>query len=146
VKKSSSRSRMRSMFTLSCVRSAFLSAAGGTPRGGGWTGRGAGSGRRRRTVKHRGARRPRNAKRGGERGRAPENENLHTCPANACTFVHAHTCDMCMLHVPHMCKPSEQSPLNPPPLSSSFLLCQRHTLHHEQHLLTAASIQLEIIR
>ena len=54
VKKSSSRSRMRSMFTLSCVRSAFLSAAGGTPRGGGWTGRGAGSGRRRRTVEHRG--------------------------------------------------------------------------------------------
>ena len=38
VKKSNSRSRMRSMFTLSCVRSAFLSAAGDTPRGGGWTG------------------------------------------------------------------------------------------------------------
>ncbi len=54
VKKSSSRSRMRSMFTLSCVRKAFLSAAGGTPRGDGWTGRGAGSGRRRRTVEHRG--------------------------------------------------------------------------------------------
>ena len=63
VKKSSSRSRMRSMFTLSCVRSAFLSAAGGTPRGGGWTGRGAGSGRRRR--QHRRA-----LRRAAPRGRA----------------------------------------------------------------------------
>ena len=51
VKKRSSRSRMRSMLTLSCVRSAFLSAAGGTPRGGQvgrWVRRGLGDG----TVEH----------------------------------------------------------------------------------------------